>query len=78
MIKWVKEYNLRVSLFIDKNMAVYLDFTGIEYIPQEVIMCAFYCTAFIEYILAGKTLLDYTNLFSPNHCKKNDKINIVF
>ena len=30
--------------------------------------------AFIEYMLAGKTLLDYTNLFSPNDYKKNDKI----
>ena len=37
-------------------------------------MCAFYCIAFIEYIIAGKTLLDYTNLFSPNDYKKNDKI----
>ena len=37
-------------------------------------MCGFYCIAFIEYILAGKTLLDYTNLFSPNDYKKNEKI----
>ena len=37
-------------------------------------MCRFYCIAFTEYMLAGKTLLDYTNLFSPNDCKKNDKI----
>ena len=37
-------------------------------------MCGFYCIAFIEYMLAGKTLLDYTNLFSPNDYKKNDKI----
>ena len=37
-------------------------------------MCRFYCSAFIEYMLAGKTLLDYTNLFSPNDCNKNDKI----
>ena len=41
---------------------------------NESIICGFYCIAFIEYILAGKTLLDYTNLFSPNDCKKNDKI----
>ena len=27
------------------------------------IICRFYCIAFIEYMLAGKTLLDYTNLF---------------
>ena len=84
-----------VSLFIDKNTAIYFDFFGIEYIPQEVlnkikdksitrnifriqdnesIMCGFYCIAFIEYMLPGKTLLDYTNLFSPNDYKKNDKI----
>ena len=37
-------------------------------------MCGFYCIAFIEYMLAGKTLLDYTNLFSPKDYKKNDKI----
>ena len=37
-------------------------------------MCGFYCIAFIEYIIAVKTLLDYTNLFSPNDYKKSDKI----
>ena len=34
----------------------------------------FYCIAFIEYMLARKNLLDYTNLFSPHDYKKNDKI----
>ena len=84
-----------VSLFIDRNIAVYLDSFGIEYIPLEVlnkirdksitrnifriqdnesILCGFYCITFIEYMLAGKTLLDYTNLFSSNDYKKNDKI----
>ena len=29
---------------------------------NESIMCEFYFIAFIEYMLAGKTLLDYTNL----------------
>ena len=41
---------------------------------NESIMCRFYCIAFIEYFLAGETLLDYTNLFSPNDYRKNDKI----
>ena len=41
---------------------------------NESITCRFYCITFIEYMLAGKTLLDYSNLFSPNYCKKNDKI----
>ena len=37
-------------------------------------MCGFYRIAFIEYMLAGKTLLDYTNLFSPNNYKKNGNV----
>ena len=28
----------------------------------------------LEIIYKGKTLLDYTNLFSPNNFKKNDQI----
>ena len=41
---------------------------------NESIMCGFYCIAFIEYMLPGKTWLDYTNLFSLSDYKKNDKI----
>ena len=41
---------------------------------DDSIMCGFYCITFIEYVMAGKLLLDYTNLFSPNDYKKNDKI----
>ena len=42
---------------------------------DDSIMCGFYCITFIEYMIAGKTLLDfYTNLFSPKKCKKNKKI----
>ena len=37
-------------------------------------MCGFYCIGFIEYVLVRKTSLDYTNLFSQNDNKKNDKI----
>ena len=41
---------------------------------NDSIICEFYCIAFIEYIPAGKTFLDYTNLFSLNDYKKNEKI----
>ena len=36
-------------------------------------MCRYFRIEFINYML-GKTLLDYTNLFSPNDFKKNDRI----
>ena len=41
---------------------------------NESIMYGFYCITFIEYMLTGQTLIDYTNLFSPNDYKKNEKI----
>ena len=41
---------------------------------NDAFMCGLYCIAFIWYMLAGKTLSNYTNLFSPNDYKKNDKI----
>ena len=39
----------------------------------DSIMCGYFCIEFINYKLKGKTLLDYTNLFSPNDFKKNDR-----
>ena len=29
-------------------------------------MCGYFWIGFIDFILKGKSLLDYTNLFSPN------------
>ena len=41
---------------------------------DDSIMFGLYCSAFIEYMIAEKTLLDYTKLFSPNDDEKSDKI----
>ena len=41
---------------------------------SDSIMCVYFCIEFINYMLKGKILLDYTNLFSPNDFKKNDQI----
>ena len=38
------------------------------------IMCGYFCIGFIDFMLAGKKLTDYTNLFSPHDFKKNDNI----
>ena len=40
----------------------------------ESIMCDYFSIGFINYIFMGKSLTDYTNLFSPNNFKKNDDI----
>ena len=39
----------------------------------DSIMCGYFCIKFINYMLKGKTLLDYTNLLSPNDFKKSDQ-----
>ena len=38
---------------------------------NNFIMCGFYCIAFMEYMIAGKTFLEYTTLFSPTDYQKN-------
>ena len=40
----------------------------------DSIMSGYFCIEFINYMLKGKALLDYTNLFFPNDFKKNDRI----
>ena len=37
-------------------------------------MCGYFCTGFIDFMFANKTLTDYTNLFSPCDFNKNDSI----
>ena len=37
-------------------------------------MCGCFCIEFVDFMLKGKSFLEYTNLFSPNEYKENDKI----
>ena len=38
------------------------------------IMCGYIFIGFIDFMFAGKTLTDYTSLFSPYNFLKNDSI----
>ena len=44
----------------------------------DSIMCGYFCVKFIDFILKGKSLLDCTNLLSPNEYEKNDKIVVKY
>ena len=35
-------------------------------------MCRYFCIGFIDFMLKGRNLPDYTNLFSPNDYEKNN------
>ena len=39
---------------------------------HDSISCGYFCTGFINFMFGGKSLTDFTNLFSPNNFKRND------
>ena len=41
-------------------------------------MCGYFCTRFIDFMLKGESLLDYSNSFSSNKYKKNQNYIIIF
>ena len=42
------------------------------------IMCGYFCIGFIDFMLTGKKLTDYTSLFSSHDFKKNDNITLSY
>ena len=40
----------------------------------DSILCKYFCIVFIDFMIKGKNLLDYTKLFSTNDYEKNGKI----
>ena len=60
-----------IKAFINKKNIKLNIFRMEAYDP---LMCGYFCIGFNNYMLKGKTLTEYTNLFSPNNFKKNDNI----
>ena len=40
-------------------------------------MCGYFCIGFIDLMIKDKSLLGYTNFFSPNSYEKKDKIFLI-
>ena len=38
----------------------------------DSVIYGYFCTGFIDFMIKGKSLLDSTNMFSPNAYEKND------
>ena len=56
------------------NKNIITNIYGIQ--AYDSIIFGYFCIGFIDFMLKGKSLLDYTNLFSPNEYEKNDKITL--
>ena len=52
-----------IKIFINKSTFVTNVFRIQAY---DSIMCRYFCIVYIDFMLAGKTLTDFTYLFSPN------------
>ena len=58
-----------IKAFIDRSLSITTNIFRIQ--AYDSIMCGYFCIGFIDFMLAGKTLTEYTNLFSINNFKKN-------
>ena len=58
--KFISTKNIKTNIF------------GIQ--AYDSIMCGYFYIGFFNFMLAGKTLTDFTNLFSPYDFDKNDNI----
>ena len=67
----VEYFPKEIKTFID-NKNIKTNIFRIE--AYDSIMCRYFCIGFIDFMFAGKTLTEFTNLFSPNNVKKNDDI----
>ena len=54
------------------NINIITNIYGIQ--GYHSIMCGYFCIGFIDFMLKGNNLRDYTNLYFPHEFEKNDKI----
>ena len=60
IIAFIKNKNIKTNIF---RIQAY-----------NSVMCGYFCIGFIDFMFKGKTLTEYTNLFSPNNFEKNDDL----
>ena len=75
----VKHIPKEIRAFINRplssashNKNIITNIFGVQ--AYDSIMCGYFYIEFIEFMVAGKTLTEYTNLISANNFKKNDSI----
>ena len=67
-VKYIPE---EIKEFIKKFPRIKNIKTNIFRVQEDnSIMCGYFCIGFIDFMLAGKKLTDYANLFFPHYLKK--------
>ena len=68
----VEHFPKEIKAFIDSSLSTTTNIFRIQ--AYDWIMWGYFCTGFIDFVLAGKTLTEFTNLFSPSNFEKDDDI----
>ena len=63
----VEHISKEIRAFIDRFLSIATNIFRIQ--AYGSIMYGYFCIGFIDFMLAGKTLTEFTNLFSPNKFK---------
>ena len=61
-----------MSIFQTKSKNIIINIYRIQ--AYNSIMCGYFCIVFIDFIIKGKSLLEYTSLCFPNEYENNIKI----
>ena len=61
-----------IKTFIGRSLSITTNIFRIQ--AYDSIMCGYFCIGFINFMIEGKTLTEFTNLFSPHNFKQNDNI----
>ena len=71
----VEHFSKEIKAFIDNK----INKTNIFRIQTyDSVMCRYFCTGFIDFMFKGKTLTEFTILFSPNDFEKNNDITLKY
>ena len=60
----VEQIPKEIKAFIDRPFSITTNVFKIQ--SYDSIICGYFCIGFIVFMLAGKTLTEFANLFSPN------------
>ena len=61
-----------IKEFIGRYLSITTNIFRVQ--ANDSVVCGYFCIGFIDFMLAGTTLTEFTNLFSPNNFKKSDDI----
>ena len=68
----IKEFIDRPSSSALQNKNIKANFFWVQ--ANDSVMCDYFCIGFIDFMLAGNKLTDYTSLFSPHDFKEDNNI----